>query len=107
MSKLERAYQSELIKRIKAAMPECIVMKTNPNYIQGIPDLILLYPGGWAALETKRSPTASRQPNQEYYVDLLHGMSYAAFIYPENEKEVLREIQFAYRRSGNARVPES
>lgn len=107
MSTLERNFQANLIKKIKKLMPKAIVMKTNPNYIQGMPDLLILYPGGWASLEVKNSPTARRQPNQEYYVDLLHGMSYAAFIYPENEKEVLREIQQSYLLSGNAQLPES
>ena len=107
MSTLERNFQANLIKKIKTLMPKSIVMKTNPNYIQGIPDLLILYPGGWAALEVKNSPVARRQPNQEYYVDLLHGMSYAAFIYPENEKEVLREIQQSYLLSGNAQLSES
>lgn len=107
MSTLERNFQARLIKKIKKLMPKAIVMKTNPNYIQGIPDLLILYPNGWAALEVKNSPLASRQPNQEYYVELLHGMSYAAFIYPENEKEVLREIQQSYLLSGNAQLSES
>ena len=107
MSKVEAKYQRELISRIKELMPKAIVMKTNPNYIQGIPDLLILYPGGWASLEVKRSALAPRQPNQDHYVKLLHEMSYAAFVYPENEKEVLHEIQYAYRACGNARLPES
>lgn len=107
MSKLEMKYQQGLIKRIKALMPDAMVLKTNPNYLQGIPDLVILYPNGWAALEVKRSATAPKQPNQDYYVSLMHGMSYAAFIYPENEKEVLSEIQRAYQHDRAARVPES
>lgn len=84
-----------------------MVMKTNPNYIQGIPDLIILHEEFWASLEVKRSPLEPRQPNQEHYINLFHEWSYAAFIYPENEREVLNEIQQAYRRRRNARVLES
>lgn len=107
MSKLERDYQRKLIARIKELIPGCMVMKTNPNYIQGIPDLIILHEDFWASLEVKRSPLEPRQPNQEYYINLFHEWSYAAFIYPENEREVLNEIQHAYRRRRNARVLES
>lgn len=90
---LERDFQSQLIKDIKQMLPGCIVMKTDPNYIQGIPDLLILYRDKWAALECKKSEKASRRPNQEYYVELMDEMSFADFIYPENKEEVLNELQ--------------
>lgn len=77
--------------------PGCIVMKNDPNYIQGIPDLIILYEDKWAALEVKRDETSRKQPNQDYYVDKMHGMSYATFINPQNRKDILNEIQHAFR----------
>ena len=43
-----------IIKKIKEMLPGCIVMKNDPNYIQGIPDLLILYRDRWAALECKR-----------------------------------------------------
>ena len=70
-----------------------IILKNDPNYIQGIPDLILLYKNRWAALEVKRGAIASVRPNQAHYVRTMHAMSYAAFIYPENESEILSEVQ--------------
>lgn len=36
--------------------PGCIVMKTDPNYIQGIPDLLILWNDKWATLEVKEVP---------------------------------------------------
>lgn len=93
MSKLERDFQSHLIKRLKLMFEGCIVMKTDPTYIQGLPDLLILYDDTWAALEIKRSKKAHKQPNQEYYVNLMDDMSFSRFIYPENEEEVLYELQ--------------
>lgn len=97
MAKLERNYQAKLIKKIKDQFPGCIVMKNDSSYIQGIPDLLVLYRDKWASLEVKRSATASHRPNQEYYVDLMDGMSFSRFISPENEEEVLHEMESALR----------
>lgn len=93
MAKLERDFQAKLIKEIKQIFKGCIVMKNDSSYIQGIPDLLILYRDKWAALEVKKSETAHHQPNQEYYVELMDEMSYASFIYPENKEEVLYELQ--------------
>ena len=93
MAKLERDFQAKLIKEIKQIFKGCIVMKNDSSYIQGIPDLLILYRDKWAALEVKKSATAHHQPNQEYYVELMDEMSYASFVYPENKEEVLYELQ--------------
>lgn len=90
---LESKFQGKLIKEIKDRFPGCIVMKTDPNYIQGIPDLLILHKSKWAALECKRDAKAKKQPNQEYYVDILNNMSFSRFICPENKEEVLDELQ--------------
>lgn len=94
-SKLERDFQSQLIRDLKRRFDGCMVMKLDSGYIQGIPDLLILFNDKWATLECKRSSTASRRPNQEYYVDKMNEMSYSAFIYPENKEEVLNELQHA------------
>lgn len=96
MAKLERDFQSILIKEIKKMFEGCIVMKTDPNYIQGLPDLLILYKNKWAALEVKRSLTANVRPNQKYYVDLMNDMSISKFICPENKEEILNELQQAF-----------
>lgn len=89
---LERNFQASLIKDLKKIFKGCIVLKVDPNYIQGLPDLLILYKNKWAALEVKKSPKAVHQPNQDYYVDLMNKMSFASFIFPENKKEVLNEL---------------
>lgn len=93
MGKLERDFQRELIADLKRMFKGCIILKNDPTYIQGIPDLIILYGTRWASLEVKKSRTASHRPNQEYYVELMDEMSFSRFIYPENKEEVLYELQ--------------
>lgn len=95
-SKLESDFQGKLIKELKTMFPGCIVMKNDSSYIQGIPDLLLLYRDKWASLECKKNANATKQPNQEYYVGLMNEMSFAKFIYPENKEEVLDELQQAF-----------
>ena len=52
---LESKFQSQLIRDIKNLFPGCIIMKSDPNYIQGIPDLLILYKDKWDSLECKKS----------------------------------------------------
>ena len=96
MGKLERDFQAELIKELKHRFEGCIVMKNDASYIQGIPDLIVLYKNKWATLECKRSATASKRPNQEYYVERMDEMSFSRFICPENKEEVLDDLERAF-----------
>ena len=93
MSKLESKYQKELIRKLQDIFTGCIVVKNDPNYIQGIPDLLILYKDKWAALECKRNCKASHRPNQDYYVSKMEEMSFAAFIFPENEEFVLNRLK--------------
>lgn len=96
MAKLESRFQRLLIWELKERFPGCIVMKNDPNYIQGIPDLIILYKNKWAALECKRTAQSHRQPNQEYYISLMDEMSFASFVYPENKEDVLDELEQSF-----------
>lgn len=90
---LERDFQAFLIREIKAILPGCLVLKNDPTYKQGIPDLIILYENKWAALECKKDRYAKSRPNQKHYINLMDDMSFAAFIYPENEQKILNELE--------------
>ena len=92
----ENIFQAFLIKEIKKRFIGAMVIKTDPNYIQGLPDLLVLYKKHWAALEVKKNLTARHQPNQDFYISKMHGMSFAAFISPENYEEVLDDLQSAF-----------
>lgn len=94
---LESKFQSQLIRKIKNEFPGCMVLKNDPTYLQGVPDLTVFCGNKWAALEVKKSRNASHRPNQNYYVDKMNRMSYATFVYPENEKEVLAELHKKFK----------
>lgn len=90
---LESTFQSKLIKELKNRFPGSIVIKNDSSYIQGIPDLLILYEDMWATLEVKKNARSSHRPNQDYYVDLMNRMSFSSFIYPENKEDVLDELE--------------
>lgn len=95
MTKLESAFKAEFKGELEHRFPGCIMFKPDAGEIQGIPDLIFLYKGFWAAFELKQRATSVRRPNQDYYVRMLDEMSFAAFVYPENMMEVLHDLQRA------------
>ena len=103
---LERDFQARLIKRIKEEFPGCVVVKNDPNYLQGFPDLLILHGKHWAVLEAKRDEHAPHRPNQDHYIRMLDEMSCARFIYPENEEEILHDIREALGAGGDARIPQ-
>lgn len=92
----ESDFQAKLIKKLKAMFPGCLVLKNDSGYIQGIPDLTILWHDHWAFLECKNSVKAERQPNQEYYIQIADECSFGRFIFPENEEDVLRDLQQAF-----------
>jgi hypothetical protein len=96
----ENQYQAGLIQRLKRRFPGCEILKNDSGYIQGMLDLTLLYGPCWATLEVKASATASERPNQAYYVKKHRDMSFSAFIFPENEEEVLTALQEAFASRG-------
>jgi hypothetical protein len=101
---VESIYQRSLIKTLERMFDDCLVLKNDSSYRQGVPDLIVLYGPYWAMLEVKASRSSRFRPNQEYYIEMLNEMSFAASIYPENEDEVLDALQqaFGVRRSARA-----
>ena len=107
--KKESAFQSQLIKKIKKQHPGCRVLKNDgSNVPAGFPDLTVLFPDGkWATLECKREEKASKRPLQGYYVDSLNQMGYSRFVCPENEEEILNDLQHTFGHRRKARDPGS
>lgn len=93
---LENKFKTKLVKTIKEKFPGSMVFHLDPTEMQGAPDLLILYKDKWAALEGKKDEGSSHRPNQDYYVDLMNKMSFARFIYPQNAKEVLNELERSF-----------
>ena len=94
---LESKFQKNLIKELEDIFPGCIILKNDANYIQGIPDLLILFKDKWAALELKKESGAHHQNNQDWYIEKMNDMSFASFICPETKEEVLNELQRAFK----------
>ena len=95
----ESKFQNSIIKEIEERLPGSIVLKNDPNYIQGIPDLAIFYNSKWATLEVKKSEKETHQPNQDYYVNKMNEMSFSRFIFPENKEEVLNDLERSFKAS--------
>jgi hypothetical protein len=103
----ENQYQAKLIKKLGAMFPGCVILKNDSSYQQGVPDLVILWNDYWASLEVKASKlaySASAQPNQSYFIERLDEMSFAAYIYPENEEEILCALQQAFETPRGTRI---
>lgn len=92
----ESLYQAKLIDKLHRMFPDCVILKNDSSYLQGVPDLIILYGERWAMLEVKKSRNTTTEPNQEYYIRMLNEMSFAAFIDPSTEEEVLYALQQSF-----------
>lgn len=88
----ESVTQASIIKKLEQQYPGAVVLKTDPSYIQGFPDLLLLQNTFWAALEVKRTQFSTHRPNQDYWVDRLDRLSFSRFIYPSNLNQILDEL---------------
>lgn len=109
---IESNFQKKVRKELKERYPGCYVLKNDANYIQGIPDLLVLYKDKWAMLEVKKDKATARsamkggsggRPNQAIHVNRLNEMSYAAFIYPENKEDIFNELDRTFNYERNTR----
>lgn len=85
---MESKFQHEVIRILMANIPDVVILKNDPNYLQGIPDLTIMRKRKSIVLEVKDSEDESYRPNQEYYLEKLNGL----MICPENFKEVIEEV---------------
>lgn len=63
---------------------------------RSMPDLFIIGPQVWAALEFKRSEDAPHRPNQGYHISRLNKKGYARFVFPENLREVVNDLEVLF-----------
>lgn len=96
----EITYRRKLTKKLDLLFPGCQILKLDPQDNQGHPDLLILFKNFWAMLEVKFSAKADQQPNQAHWVGVFDEMSFASFIHPQNEEQVLNDLQLAFGVKG-------
>ena len=95
--KKEADFKSGLYKEIRNKFPGTEVVPNDAGYIQGFPDATVYFPNGkYVLLERKRTSTSAKQPNQDYYVNDSPLSPNAMFVYPENKKDILKELKRRY-----------
>lgn len=102
---LESRFQASLIKEIKSRFKGSVVLKNDPNYIQGIPDLVVFYKDKYAFLEVKKGKNASHRPNQDYYINKFHKQgAYSEFVFPENKEDVINGMARSFGVTRSSRI---
>jgi len=99
-SREELDYQKKLCDKIRDQFDVSRVIRPDPSrdpdIPQGFPDILILFKDGrWATLEAKKDAVAKHRPNQDRFVSTHNEAFFSRFIYPENEEEILSELQQA------------
>lgn len=100
----ENEYQPRLRAKLERMFPGCVILKNDSSDLQGVPDLLILFNDRWAMLEVKATATSKVQVNQPHWVKTFNRMSFAAFINPSNEQEVLRGLEQALTARRHTRL---
>lgn len=101
----ENRFKQGLTKELKQLFPGCYILRNDANYLQGVPDILILWGRHWATLEAKDYESAPERPNQRYHVEMMDQMSFSAFIHPENKEEVFHALQHAFESCRCPRYP--
>jgi len=100
----ESKFQFDLTRELEKIFPGCIILKNDPNYLQGFPDWTIFWKEHWGVLEVKASENSPVRPNQKYWIERCDKMSFGRFIYPENMVEILNELQLSWGSSRSTRL---
>ncbi len=76
-------------RRSPRLLPGSLVLKNDPNYIQGIPDLMILHGDMW--VYSGQRPRAMEFSEPGYYVNQLTRLGFARFIYPRTSRRVFND----------------
>ena len=59
---LENKFKTGLVRELKERFPGCMVVHLDPNEIQGIPDLLVLYGTTWGGRQEISNCISSSEP---------------------------------------------
>lgn len=90
---LESNFKRKGLELIRERLSEFDLDFIDVQGARSFPDIIILGPRVWAALEFKRSEEANKQPNQGHHINRLNNKGYASFIFPENLEEVIHDLE--------------
>lgn len=89
----ETLFGTKVDKQLKR-LDNCWFCNIQQVAIRGIPDRLGCINGKFFALELKKSKSAKRAKLQQYVVQKINDAGgFAAFVYPENYKEVMEELR--------------
>lgn len=93
----EAEYQKKFTDKLKKIFPGSEILKNDSRYKQGIPDWTFYYGNKYGMLEIKKDIDASHQPNQDYYIEEFKNKgAFSAFVYPENEEEIIEAMKIHF-----------
>lgn len=96
MSKTENKWRDSSLRPFLDNLPECEYFIKEAKSIRALPDIVGVFTGVPFYLEIKRDAQELRCPRtklQEYTLNKFRNAgAFAAFIYPENAKEVLEAL---------------
>jgi hypothetical protein len=94
----ESKFQRKLKKKLDS-IPDSYFFVKEAKAIRGIPDIIGVMRGRFIALEVKKNEAEAKQSGgrialQKYVLTMINKAGgYGAVIYPENEQEILSELE--------------
>lgn len=112
MVQLEADYKPELMARMVTRFSrfgEVRFQHNDPNMPgqQGIPDLTVFIGPWWSLLEVKRSEKSKKRPNQDWWIEHWSKTTFCSVIFPENEEEVLNDLERSLEVGRPACLPRS
>lgn len=90
---LESKFKKQFVSKLRDILPFVEFFEPDPERTRSAPDMLVVGRRTWAALEFKRSKDATHRANQDRNIERLNKLGYATFVYPENEMEVLNDLE--------------
>ena len=88
---LERDIEKRLIRPVRELGGLCLKFET-PGYT-GVPDRIILLPGGVIRFVETKKPGKKERPRQEYVQDILRGLGFTVYSTVDSSEKIKRVVE--------------